>query len=194
VDRVAFGHHGTDACTSLLKAAFMYVDRWDSGNERYLPQNIRAIAESFGMEARRLRDQETRSKLIPQIHQLVQEYKATTDEPPRQKLLREGTRIIIRPLFDILETELIEVSEHMALPTEGSGCGHSLATSTYTPREIIQFQTLRQLEAEANIEFIQSWTRYALDTTGALKTNSRHRRNELLGPDYKPAAGQLDKY
>lgn len=196
IERIAFGHHATDACASLLKAAFMYIDRWDCGNESYSSDNVRSLAKNFKLEALKRNNAATASlsSLEHRIDQLVHECAATTDEPPRQELLPGSKRTVIRPLFDILEKELIEVSEDSSLPVEGSGCGHSLAAARYTPREIIHFQILRELETDARVDFIQTWTKYALDKEGALRVNSRRQRSALLGTAYKPALDQLNKY
>ena len=45
---VAFGHHASDAAASLLKSAFMFIDRWDLGNETYDRDRFRAECVKFG--------------------------------------------------------------------------------------------------------------------------------------------------
>jgi tRNA(Ile)-lysidine synthase TilS/MesJ len=190
VQTIAFGHHGTDSCASLLKSALMYIDRWDQGNARYKADNIRTLANLFLTEAR-VGDS---GAMIQRIHELVDNHWASTDEPPRQPLVTGSPNEIVRPLFDIFESQIMDISRRLELPVESSGCGHSLSAASFTAREIVHFEVLRPLEKIRDVGFIHSWARNSLNQSGFLKYNARSNRVELLGSEYKPAPGRIDKY
>lgn len=188
VDRIVFAHHATDATASLLKSALMYIDRWDRGNATYDPNRFRDLARM----ARTQFESNDRSWAV-RLKALVLEGKASTDEPPVQAITYRSGALIVRPLLGIWEHE-VESQGFELGQLEASGCGHTLSQTTQTPREIVQFETVRPLEANASVrdEFL-SLMRVGLSGSGRLQADARRNRDSLLGPQYKVAPGGLKK-
>lgn len=198
ITTVAFGHHATDAASSLLKSAFMYIDRWDRNSRQYSVTSFREIAEGFLTE---MLSSSTPQDLCARIDYLVRNQLTTTNEPPRQSLigsvnrpLEAVGRRVIRPLFDTWESDLARSADELGLRTEPSGCGHSLARDTLTPREIVQLEVVRVLEARGARDRLHDWVNFSLSADGTLLFDARKHRQELLGESYKPHPNGIEKY
>lgn len=186
--QIVFGHHATDAVSSFLKSALMYVDRWDQDNAVYERERFLKLCREF-----RGRIQEDEARVLHRIEQLANEGLATTDEPPRQSMRHGGNQEIIRPLLGVWEFEVESFISEAGLTTEPSGCGHSVSTLTQTPRELVQYEVVRTVEALPVSAELLSLAMRNLDNEGKLTHNARRDRDALLGADYKKPFEGLEK-
>lgn len=191
--RIAFGHHRTDACASLLKEALMHIDRWDRNHDVYRRSQFEDLVALLYEDARRYSADGSLPPLIHRITELVETRRVDTDEPPRQRL-REGCEIdIIRPMFFVDEGLIRATVASAELQTEGSGCGHGATLNTQTPREMVHFRILTKVENAAFSEWLTRLLGSCVARDGCAKVEARRRRPELLGDTYKPVAIGLDK-
>lgn len=184
LDRIAFGHHATDAAASLVKSSLMYVDRWEYGHTTYEPARFRLLAQDALATIRT-----DSSSLLEKLGSLVDSSKASTDEPPVQDLVGGTEPLIVRPLFPIWESE---IEEHLDLvgTSERSGCGHTLSSANQTPREIVQYELVRPLEREPDMrKAMEGLLTRGLSTDGRAGFKARTERDSLLGASYKPSFG-----
>lgn len=199
INTIAFGHHGTDAVASLLKAVFMYLDRWRDQHDQFDRTNFERITDAFLREFSRAQPPCWRiSEYRDAITQLLASGKASPDEPPLQRLTQYGLQMtVVRPMFYVLEAEIMEVQNLMLLHSEGSGCGHSATFARQTPREIVHFRALRLLENTSHgrdvIRMLLQLIQRIFDDRGALATSSRANRRGILGESYKPTVAGVDK-
>lgn len=188
---VAFGHHASDAAASLLKAVFMYMDRWDLGNETYERDRFRAACKKYGDELI-----SGNRDLIDRVGEIVRSGLASTDEPLVQQLIVGDAQslLVVRPLFDVWEHEIVEAAGELRVPLESSGCGHTAALSTQTPREIVLFEVVRRMEEAPELRrLLTDWINTGLDADGRLTIDARRRRAEILGPGYKSSPSGVGK-
>jgi hypothetical protein len=192
--RIAFGHHRTDACSSLLKEALMHIDRWDRGHNSYRRPNFEDLVASLREDADHYSAADASpSSLLRQIAELVEAGSVDTGEPPRQRL-REGCEIdIVRPMFLVDEGVISASVTSTQLLTEGSGCGHGATLNTQTPREMVHFRVLATVDNAEFSEWLTRLLRSCLTRDGFGAVEARRRRPELLGKAYKPVAIGLDK-
>ena len=191
--RVAFGHHITDASASLLKEALMFIDRWDNGNSIYDRRHFEELATELANEAFES-TLESRSPLMEKIEGYVRAGKVDTDEPPRQPLMSGSSQIdIVRPLFGVEESSVSEVIGALQIRPEGSGCGHSMAIETQTPREMIHYRVLRSAANDVFRMWVRNLVEFGVGVDGMTFTRSRQRRAAELGAEYKPTMGDHDK-
>lgn len=188
--RIAFGHHRTDALASLLKAGLMHIDRWVVGNRRFDRHNFERLAHALGAELRHFAS-EGPGPILTHIERLAAAGAIDTDEPPRQQLRHDtGTGLeLIRPLAAVDEIDIAAVARRARLPVEGSGCGHGATHDSETPREIVHNRTLRERLCPEALAFLVCQMGHGLDAAGRSRRATRYRRSELLGADYRPAAG-----
>ncbi|MGA7705776.1 MAG: hypothetical protein WB998_12870 [Solirubrobacteraceae bacterium] len=192
--RIAFGHHRTDACASLLKEALMHIDRWDRGHESYQRSQFEDLVASLHEDAQCCTTDGSSPPLIRRITDLVENGRVDTDEPPRQRL-REGCEIdIVRPMFFVDEGLISATVADAELQTEGSGCGHGATVATQTPREMVHFRILAVVENAAFSKWLSGLLGSCVARDGYAKVEARRRRAELLGGAYKPVAVGLDKF
>ena len=141
--KVAFAHHLTDACSSLLKEGLLRIDHLDREHSSYSRSNFESLVDQLSTEARAY--PESSSPLLERLAELVDEGRIDTDEPPRQPLRTDRPGVdIVRPLFGVWEEALVELSTDLGLVPEGSGCGHGATANTETPREMVHYRVLRQ--------------------------------------------------
>jgi hypothetical protein len=191
--KVAYGHHLTDAAASLLKEAIMHIDRWDRLHAKFERTNYERLLNALIREGVRYKS-DVPSTLLDRISELVQYGAVDTDEPPRQQLLPGHSELeIIRPLFLLDEHALQDARDRMNLRTEGSGCGHGGTAMTQTPREMVQFRLLHAVPNSGFRRHVKRLVVSSIDDKGRARVGSRRRRQELLGPHYKPAMGNSDK-
>lgn len=186
--QIVFAHHATDAVSSFLKSALMYVDRWDGNNAVYERERFLEMCRNF---SDRVREDDVRA--LHRIEQLADDGLATTDEPPRQSLLHGGSQELIRPLLGVWEFEVESFISEAGLTTEPSGCGHSMSTLTQTPRELVQYEVVRTIEALPVSTKLLSLAMRNIDGEGKLVHNARRDREALLGSDYKKSFDGLTK-
>ena len=185
---IAFGHHATDAIASFLKAALMYIDRWDRGHLIWKRQNFSALIDESAVE---FEAQSEAHPILDQIGSLAATDLAATDEPPMQSV---GRRLrIVRPLFGVFEHEIKLLQNTNCSAPEPSGCGHGATKETETPREMIHYHLLNRLlmcscGAEHLLQ-LHDLASSGIKEDGALKMNTRNMRSDLLGAQYRPEAG-----
>ena len=193
--KVAFGHHLTDACTSLLKEALYAVDRWTANHERYERSNFLRLVEQLAAEAVILDQSGELGPLLIEIRRLVDDRQIDTDEPPRQDLVDGSSSDlqIVRPLFGVSERT---ISEHVlgigAVP-EGSGCGHGSTFATRTPRELVQHALFSDTRFPTFDMLVTRWVCQGIDNHGRVSINARRQRAARLGENYKPGLGGFNK-
>lgn len=192
---VVFGHHATDAIVSFLKSAFMYIDRWDYSHPCWDRVTFEKLIADFADELARSSGP---TPLLDRVTQLAEENLATTDEPPVQDLVRgHPKQRIARPLLGIFESEVLSVVRGCAVRFEPSNCGHGSLESTRTPREMVHCRLFLGSEGlQPNLEklhYLVKLIELGLSGDGRLKSNSRDRRSELLGVDYRPGLGVVTK-
>jgi tRNA(Ile)-lysidine synthase TilS/MesJ len=188
---IAFGHHATDAVASFLKSALMYIDRWEKGSESWDRHRFGELVEEFYGQ---LTSRGTDRFLLSRMIDLVNKGFASTDEPPAQPLHRETPNLqIMRPLFEIFEHDIIEITNSWSLGFESSGCGHGSAQENETPREMIHYRILRPLSISEDgrnwLRLFFEILRAGIEINGRLKINARNSREQLLGPIYRSGMG-----
>jgi tRNA(Ile)-lysidine synthase TilS/MesJ len=190
--KIAFGHHRTDACASLLKEALLRIDRLDRGHERYARANFESLVAELATEAESYPD--GRYPIIRRIVELVTDQQIDTDEPPRQPLRtdRAGTEII-RPLFYVWEETLAQLAIDLDLSPEGSGCGHSAASETETMREMVHYRVLRNPAARAFMIRLAALVATSVACSGYGVRRSRYHRTDDLGIAYRRRPPISDK-
>lgn len=189
ISRVVFAHHATDSVSSFLKSALMYMDRWDQGNERYDRDRFHRLVKVVHGQLH-----EHPAAILDRLSQLADAGVATTDEPPVQRLVSNmESPLIVRPLSAIWESEIMASKNANSVPTEPSGCAHSLSPSTQTPRELIQFTLTQNWEATGISTTFLELIERNIDSNGFALNDARSRRTEILGLQYKPAKGGLEK-
>lgn len=186
--RIVFAHHATDAVSSFLKSALMYIDRWDENNAEYERGRFLELCRRFSSSLR-----ETSDRTLLRIEQLAENGLATTDEPPRQALRQGADQELIRPLLGVWEFEIEAFVSEAGLSTEPSGCGHSVSPLTQTPRELIQYEIVRTVETQPISARLLSLAMRNIDDEGKLASNARQNRDELLGAEYKATYEGLTK-
>lgn len=188
---VAFGHHASDAAASLLKSVFMYMDRWDLGHETYERDIFRTACNEFGDQL-----MAGNRTLIDRIQEIIRSGLASTDEPLVQQLIvgDDQSLLMVRPLIDVWEHEIVDAVGELDVAPESSGCGHTAALDTQTPREIVLFEVVRRMEGIPELRsLLTEWINLGLDDNGRLTVDARRRRTEILGPTYKAAPGGVQK-
>jgi hypothetical protein len=191
---VAFGHHATDAVASFLKSALMYIDRWDRGHEHYVRRNFISLVDELQQELSSSFDALPCGPLSHRISRLAGEFLASTDEAPTQPLLNHRPTVqIVRPLFYIYEHEIMMIHEAWGLQVESSGCGHSAAANTMTPRELVHYQFLRTVAGSTRgnkvLTFFHDLLASGIGGDGRVLHDARKNRDLLLGPAYRSGIG-----
>jgi tRNA(Ile)-lysidine synthase TilS/MesJ len=191
VAKVAFGHHLTDACSSLLKEAILRLAKFDRGHARYSRSNFESIVDELSVQARGY--PATPSPLLERIGELVRVYQVDTDEPPRQPLRTDRPGVdIVRPLFKIWEESLAQLSVDLGIAPEGSGCGHGAARESETPREMVHYRVLKNATPSFR-DRVASLVVAGVSDQGYGTRRSRYHRVEDLGPEYKSGSAMDDK-
>ena len=147
ISKVAFGHHGTDAAASLLKEALMHIDRWDYGHRAFHRGNFATLVDRLAQECMSSPISYTEG-LLARVEDLVCKRRIDTDEVPRQGLIRSADDVsLIRPLFSVQESEIINAKEQLMLHTEASGCGHGATLVSQTPRQMVHDRVLSKAQS-----------------------------------------------
>ncbi len=181
VNKVVFGHHGTDSVTSLLKSYFMYEDRWSAGHEKFELNNIYNIvdknktlfsnAESF------------KEHIQPKIIELLKQEKISTNEPPKET---KNNLTLARPFFYCREEEIKKEVEKLQLTPVKSECSFVYRKKLIeTSREYIQFHLVNEYVNDSVFNMIIDLIKPSLTLTGEVKFDARKNRDKLLGDNYK---------
>jgi tRNA(Ile)-lysidine synthase TilS/MesJ len=188
-----FGHHGDDMLSSFLKSCLMYYDRWYNGHSTFTRDNFTCLLQVAGSDLAN-----AQSLMAEQFLTFLAEGWASTEEPVYEEHVLHGRSYRIgRPLLAATEDMLRSYSDGLGLQVESSGCGHSKAQATRTPRELVQFELLPALRKHSagreNLQRISAAIFHALTAQGSLRVDARRGRDALLGEEYK--GGVLsDKY
>lgn len=181
IKRIAFGHHGTDAVTSLLKSYFMYEDRWVLGHEKFELKNLYALVDERAklFSDKKLFAEKVESVLI----KLISEEKISTNEAPLET--KEGLTII-RPFFYCREEEIKKEIEHMNFVPSRSECSYFYRKHLVeTSREYIQFHLVNSHMSNEVFERMIELIKPSLNKDGSVKFDARKNRAMLLGDTYK---------
>lgn len=187
---VTFGHHASDAAASLMKSVFMFMDRWDLGNEAYDRDRFRLACQEFG-DRMLAWDRD----LITRIQEIVESGSASTDEPFMQQLVvgNQSSLTLVRPLIDVWEHQIVDAANELNVTPESSGCGHTATLNTQTPREIVLFEVIHRVEMRPEWrELLTTWINFGQEN-GHLTVDARRRRAEILGSSYKTSPGGIEK-
>jgi hypothetical protein len=193
-DIVTFGHHATDAASSLIKEALMHIDRHDEGSTRFAISAFERLVAELSREAATQTSHSQHGRITGSITDLVSAGRVDTDEPPRSWLTGpESGLTIVRPMFDVPEMYIQEAALELGLNPEPSGCGHGATLATQTPRQMVHWRILQQAATEHFHTYIHELVTMGLTPHGWGRVNSRRRRAEFLGRQYKPSADGYDK-
>lgn len=184
INYIATGHHGTDAITSLLKSYFMYVDRWEYGNVTYSANNYERLIKNYRALFQLPPEDFICTKFISSLKELLTNNSIGTDESIVNDY--SGNLVICRPLYDILEYEIVcyYKTDHVEFAVSECFVSNIRNEKKLTPREMVQYWILRN----ANIENQRIMINYAyecLDEEGRLLYNVRNNRKKILGGQYK---------
>lgn len=185
IHEIAFGHHGTDAVTSLLKSYLMYLDRYKIGHVYFKLESFADIVQEYKKKFIVEINEFTQSEIGLDIKRLLKKGIVGTDEPIRQKYFSFN---IIRPLFDVLESEIENILESEDIKFSKAECFRMniRKCEVLTPREIIQKEIVNSEETNVEIiRYILKLIKNELKTDGTLKYNVRKQRTELLGREYE---------
>lgn len=190
IDSIVFGQHAIDGIVSMLKAAFMYIDRWDNNNETFSHPRFSSLVDEILPVFMQPPSEVFKSSIYKRIEQLCAERLAATDDPPHQKLNASSGNIkLVRPLYRIYESVIIQYVQENNLKTEGSGCGHGATKETQTPREMIHYRILKLMDKSEDghvvLDHLLKLTENGLSESGQLVANVRNSRDKLLGEKYK---------
>lgn len=189
---IVFGQHLLDGIASMLKSAFMYIDRWEYNNEIYAHERFSKLIDSSFNEFMLPHEKFISSPLLLKIEHICRDFKASTDDPPQQIINGISKTInLVRPIFRIRESTIIKYVKKWKLSPEGSGCGHGSTKNSQTPREMIHYRILRSIdndsEAVLKLNKLHDLVKLGLSSKGELLVNTRNARSALLGSAYKSA-------
>jgi predicted PP-loop superfamily ATPase len=191
IRKVAFGHHMTDACASLLKEGLLRIDRFDFNHAIYDRSNFEELVELLSTEARLYPSGPC--PILERITDFVNNGIIDTDEPPRQPLRVDQPGVdVIRPMFRVWEEDLARLTSSLAIAPEGSGCGHGATRNTETPREMIHYRVLKSGEHSFRT-FVEGLVIASVTNEGHARRRSRYHRAEDLGSSYKRIPSIGDK-
>lgn len=181
INKIAFGHHGTDAVTSLLKSYFMFEDRWTSGHETFKLSNIYDLVEN---SIELFKDQQDfKNKILPRLNFLLQQQKISTNEAPLE--IKNGVNII-RPFFYCREEEILKNIKSFKLSPVKSECSYLYRKNLVeTSREYIQYHLTNKHVTDRSFDSIIDLIKNSLNKDGSLKFDARKNRDLVLGSSYK---------
>lgn len=188
---ILFAHHAQDALSSFIKSAIMYIDRWKEGRPVFNRDAFRHIGFEIANDLR-----SGKQSTVDFIASLLAEGKAHTSEPPiERKTLHGSAYVIARPLFFVDESATAALAKAVVAQPESSGCGHTMAATTRTPREIVHHELIPLVsETAAGRESLRTLLRLLADSfapDGTAFVDVRGSRHVLLGPDYKGSPADL---
>jgi tRNA(Ile)-lysidine synthase TilS/MesJ len=184
-DFIFFGHHSSDLLSSFLKSCIMYYDRWVDGHISFDRENYVKAALRVGDDLAK-KD----SAFLEIFLRYLKEGFASTEEPAYELKTLHGVKYAIgRPMIQVSEDTVRAYCQELGVGVESSGCGHTLASETRTPREIVQYEVLpivlRGHHGRENLARIKCAVIESLNFDGSLKADARAGRSTLLGSAYK---------
>lgn len=182
---ILFAHHADDALASFLKAALMYLDRYRDGQMSFDRGRFRTLALRVANELK-IGGQTTEEELIA----LIGLGHAHTSEPPMEHREIKGYAYrISRPMFGVREAWTAAFVRDLAIRAESSGCGHTLASATRTPREIVHLELIPHASATVAgrraLDRLRSAIATGIGKDGTASFDARGERHLLLGESYK---------
>ena len=182
---ILFAHHADDALSSFLKSALMYLDRWRDGNETFDRARFRVLCMQIATDLR-----DGQSGAIDRLTALIASGHAQTSEPPvEQRDIKGQPYRIGRPMFFVPEATTAEVVRDLGLRAESSGCGHTAAAGTRTPREIVHYELLPFVaetdSGRAALQNLFDAVSAGLCDDGTTNIDVRGARHLILGARYK---------
>jgi tRNA(Ile)-lysidine synthase TilS/MesJ len=188
---ILFAHHAQDVLSSFIKSGLMYIDRWEEGRRIFNKDAFRRLGNRVANELRR-----GHQATIDQFASLLLEGKAQTSEPPMERRTLHGrTYTIARPLFFVDESATAALAIATGARPEGSGCGHTAAAATRTPREIVHHELIPMIsetaKGRATLRAFLELVASSLTVEGSLTFDVRGSRHLLLGTDYKGGPSDL---
>ena len=188
---ILFAHHAKDVLSSFMKSALMYIDRWEEGRRVFDRDAFRRLGTQIACELR-LGNQAT----VDYLASLLAEGKAHTSEPPIERRTLHGRAYVIaRPLFFVDEAATAVLAKTVVAQPESSGCGHSMASTTRTPREIVHHELIPWISAteagRASLRMLIGLLAHSLAADGSANVDVRRSRHLLLGPNYKGSPADL---
>lgn len=188
---ILFAHHADDALSSFLKAALMYLDRWRDGNKSFDRDRFRALGLQVAADLRN-GHKVSQDELIS----LIVAGHAHTSEPPIERREIKGYAYRIgRPMFSVKEAWTAAFVQDLEIRAESSGCGHTLATATRTPREIVHLEIIPYVAETARgrevLDDLRAAIAAGIGRDGTASFDARGERHLLLGDSYKGGPGNL---
>lgn len=183
---IANGHHAIDAVSSLLKSFYMYIDRWEYHHEEFVYENFYKLIFSQKNLYSCEKDEFQKLFLYNEIIKQIYAQNVGTDEPIVQYLGNTSIRMC-RPLFGVLENEIIDYFENQNIKTfNESECfvTNFRDKEMLTPRELIQYELLKNAPCSLLVCLLEL-AKMNLDEEGFLKFNVRNNRTKILGNIYK---------
>jgi tRNA(Ile)-lysidine synthase TilS/MesJ len=190
-DIVCFGHHGEDVLASLIKSVIMYYDRWNLGNRAFDETRFREIGWDLARDFRA-----GGGKYLSVIEEYVEKGFAHTSEPPvEQSKIYGRNYTIARPMIFVSESMTSDFVARLGVRAESSGCGHSMAAHTRTPREIVHYDMFPFIQetkvGQACLKCVFDIAIDNVDEEGRGNSDPRKNRDLLLGKQYKGGPEEL---
>lgn len=185
IKECVFGHHGTDAVTSLLKSYFMYQDKFVAAHNFFDLNVFQNLVKEYEQHFMVPVEVFKQSFVYKNLNEMIKIGLVGTDEPIRQKY---GNMYIIRPLFGILESEIMEIVNNSGLTFSKAECFQSGVrdSNKMTPREFIQKTLLSNVKMNQGvIKLLLELIRSNLNEDGSMKFDVRRNRTKLLGSSYE---------
>lgn len=181
INQIAFGHHGTDAIASLLKSYFYYFDFKCRNHTNFentvFKELVVSQAENF-IDTTKVQEWHL---FTDTLTKLVYERIVGTDEPPR-KYIENSNIEIVRPLFNIYESDILSFFKNQNIEFQKSECVISKYRNTkdLTPREMMHQFITNKLNIE-RLNDLHNIVKCCIDQNGFLIYNVRNNRDKILG-------------
>ncbi|MCI5739932.1 MAG: hypothetical protein MR302_00150 [Lachnospiraceae bacterium] len=185
IHTIANGHHAIDAISSLLKSFYMFLDRWEYQHEEFVYENFYKLILSQKKVYTLEKEKFITLSLCDEITRQIEAQNVGTDEPILQYFGNTST-CLCRPLFGILESEIVEYFDSQNFFFNESECfvTNHRDKKVLTPRELIQYELLKNAP-QSLLLFLLELVKENLDKNGFLKFNVRNNRTRILGNSYK---------
>lgn len=191
VPTIFFAHHVQDVLSSFIKSAIMHIDRWEDGHVIFDRNAFRRLGDRVADELR-----SGRQATVDQFASLLAERQANTSEPPiERRTLHSRTYMIARPLFFVDEAATTALAKASGAQPESSGCGHTTAAASRTPREIVHHELIPRISETSSgrdaLRALLDLLATSLLADGSASFDSRSSRHLVLGSAYKGSPADL---
>lgn len=184
INQVAFGHHGTDALSSMLKSYFMYYDRWRANNPEYDSARFIKIIREHALIFQADKHTFENSRFYFDLKEQVNRQNVGTDEAILQDV--DASLKICRPLYAIMESDILSYYNKQNLVFNNTECFYKNLRDgkSFTPREMVQQILLSNANSDI-LSLLMNLNYQTLDNTGRLLFRVRNNRDKILGSSYK---------